>query len=297
MEVKEIWSPWFSRLDPWRGQTLPLERVAWLKMSGIPLHLFDSEDLSVSKVGVLVGSSNRIKEEASLRWRDRTFRVWVEEDQEIWVPDCFDRDDCSEESEMKSSETTPVDCMQVSGTGEKEENQASDAGGEAEEPHAPNGTSPHVDMSPGHVEREKGGAEYVEGTVVDSVNVEGIRFGSKVVGPEAVLGFKCGSGERCNRTKRRGILGPKTTKAQSQSKGNKDRTPDDVRPKKRSRNFEKDDEPGFGFVGFTSRSHSQLDLNTRAQSSETLAADSLSLKGIVIWKLYFGNMAEFLMRN
>ncbi|KAM0017660.1 hypothetical protein Hdeb2414_s0027g00690551 [Helianthus debilis subsp. tardiflorus] len=294
-----IWSPWFSKLDPWRGQTLPLERVAWLKLSGIPIHLFYSEvmgqigelfgkilhvpkffeeeqDLSIARVGVLVGSSNSIKEEVSLRWRDRTFRVWVEEDQEIWVPDCFGRDDCSELLNMKSSETTPDVDMQDSGTGEKEENQPSDAGGEAEEPQAPNVTFPHVDLSPGHVEREKGGAENVQGPVVESFNVEGIRLGSKVVGPEVVMGFKCGSGGRCNRTKRRGVLGLKSTKAQSQSKGNKERSPDDVRPKKRSRNFEKDDEPGFGFVGFTSRTHTQLDLNIRAQSSETLAADSLS---------------------
>ncbi|KAM0058386.1 hypothetical protein Hdeb2414_s0005g00169651 [Helianthus debilis subsp. tardiflorus] len=176
MDLKEIWSPWFSKLDPWRGQTLSLERVAWLKLSGIPLHLFDSEvmgqigesfgkilhvpkffeeeqDLSISRVGVLVGFSYRIKEEVALRWRDRTFRVWVEEDQDIWVPDCFGRDDCSESSNMKSSEKTPDVDMQVSGTGEKEVNQSSDAGGVAEEPQVPNFTFPFVDPAPGQVER------------------------------------------------------------------------------------------------------------------------------------------------
>ncbi|MFS8030183.1 hypothetical protein Hanom_Chr17g01531101 [Helianthus anomalus] len=151
--------------------------------------------------------------------------------------------------------------MQVSGNGEKELTKESGAGGEAEEPHAPNGSSPHVDLSSGHVEREKGGADFV--------NLEGNCFVSKGVGPDAVVGFNCGSGERCKRMKRRGNLGPKSTKAQPQSKGDKEKSPEDARPKKRSRSSEKEDEPGFGFVGFTSRLPSQLDLNTRAQSSES----------------------------
>ncbi|KAJ0754284.1 putative RNA-directed DNA polymerase [Helianthus annuus] len=166
--------------------------------------------------------------------------------------------------------------MQVSGNGEMEATNVSGAGGEAEEPHAPNGSSPHVDLSPGNVEREKGGADHVEGTVVESVNLEGDCLVSKVVGPEVVMGFKGGSGQKCKRIKRRGNLGSKFAKAQPQSKGNKDKSPDDTRPKKRSRNCENEDEPGFGFIGFTSRLPSQLDLNSRAHSTETLAADSLS---------------------
>ncbi|MFS7960534.1 putative RNA recognition motif domain, nucleotide-binding alpha-beta plait domain superfamily [Helianthus anomalus] len=46
-EIKEIWGPWFSKLEPWNGQTLPLERVAWLKLCGIPLHLLDAEVLGM----------------------------------------------------------------------------------------------------------------------------------------------------------------------------------------------------------------------------------------------------------
>ncbi|KAM0049545.1 putative RNA recognition motif domain, nucleotide-binding alpha-beta plait domain superfamily [Helianthus debilis subsp. tardiflorus] len=41
MDAKEVWGPWFSKLDFWSGQSLPLERVAWLKLCGIPLHLLD----------------------------------------------------------------------------------------------------------------------------------------------------------------------------------------------------------------------------------------------------------------
>ncbi|KAM0046305.1 putative RNA recognition motif domain, nucleotide-binding alpha-beta plait domain superfamily [Helianthus debilis subsp. tardiflorus] len=69
---------WFSRLEVWNGQALPFERIAWLKISGVPLHLLSNEvfdsvgrmfgkvvhasfvsstsnDLSVDLVGVLVG--------------------------------------------------------------------------------------------------------------------------------------------------------------------------------------------------------------------------------------------------
>ncbi|KAF5820956.1 putative RNA recognition motif domain, nucleotide-binding alpha-beta plait domain superfamily [Helianthus annuus] len=53
LEHKEVWEPWFSKLDPWSGQTLPLERVAWLKLNGIPLHLFDAAVLG--QVGEIFG--------------------------------------------------------------------------------------------------------------------------------------------------------------------------------------------------------------------------------------------------
>ncbi|KAM0069818.1 hypothetical protein Hdeb2414_s0001g00005991 [Helianthus debilis subsp. tardiflorus] len=53
LSVKNIWEPWFSKLDPWKGQTLPFERVAWLKLTGIPLHLFEGDVLS--QVGAVFG--------------------------------------------------------------------------------------------------------------------------------------------------------------------------------------------------------------------------------------------------
>ncbi|KAJ0763682.1 putative RNA-binding domain superfamily [Helianthus annuus] len=137
MDAKEVWGPWFSKLDYWSGQSLPLERVAWLKLCGIPLHLLDpvvlglvgeafgrllhipkrSEgvlDLSTVRVGVLVGLSGRIKEGVSLKWKDRSFKIWVEEDSDEWVPDCLDRDDESVPEGIPS----PVGDMQDSGSGE-----------------------------------------------------------------------------------------------------------------------------------------------------------------------------------
>ncbi|KAJ0466504.1 hypothetical protein HanPSC8_Chr14g0596811 [Helianthus annuus] len=110
MESKTVWGPWFSMLDVWKGQPLHFERVAWLKLMGIPLHLLESDtlaligetfgmllhvpksfevdhDLLVTRVGVLVGEVNRIKEVVSLKWKDRSFRIWVEEESDNWVPD------------------------------------------------------------------------------------------------------------------------------------------------------------------------------------------------------------------
>ncbi|KAJ0743941.1 hypothetical protein HanPI659440_Chr10g0381751 [Helianthus annuus] len=112
LNSKNIWGPWFSKLEVWDGQALPMERVAWLSLHGIPLHLLEPEvlvqvgelygkvlhypidlhedkDFSVFKIGLLVGEAQRIREVVSLKWKDRTFRIWVEEDQDVWIPDCL----------------------------------------------------------------------------------------------------------------------------------------------------------------------------------------------------------------
>ncbi|KAF5777390.1 hypothetical protein HanXRQr2_Chr12g0535051 [Helianthus annuus] len=96
--AREVWGPWFSKLEVWNGQTLPMERVAWLSLHGIPANLLDhavlgqigdlfgkvlfvptdldaDSDLSVFKIGVLAGEVQRISEVVSLKWRDRNFRI------------------------------------------------------------------------------------------------------------------------------------------------------------------------------------------------------------------------------
>ncbi|KAF5809500.1 hypothetical protein HanXRQr2_Chr04g0157861 [Helianthus annuus] len=112
LEAKKLWDPWFSKIDVWRGQSLHLERVAWLKLSGIPLHLLDTDllsqigalfgkvlhvpkgleeekDLSVCRVGILAGEAIRISEIIKVKWRNRGFRVLVEEELDDWIPDCL----------------------------------------------------------------------------------------------------------------------------------------------------------------------------------------------------------------
>ncbi|KAF5764070.1 putative RNA recognition motif domain, nucleotide-binding alpha-beta plait domain superfamily [Helianthus annuus] len=216
MDAKEVWGPWFSKLDFWSGQTLPLERVAWLKLCGIPLHLLDpvvlglvgesfgkvlhvpklhEEDLDLStvRVGVLVGSSGRIKEEVSLKWKDRSFRIWVEEDSDVWVPDCLDRDDDSESEEVPSPEFSPVVDM-AAGSGEMEGMQSSEFGVPDVESPINDGPIPHLFNSPSRVEREKVADNIFENVEVGAgINVSG-RLGSSLVGPGGNGGFNVGTG-------------------------------------------------------------------------------------------------------
>ncbi|KAJ0538429.1 putative RNA-binding domain superfamily [Helianthus annuus] len=111
LESREIWGPWFTKFEAWGGQSLPLERVAWLRLHGVPLHLLEPDillligelfgkvlhvpkrleedrDLSVNRAGVLAGEAQRIKENVKLKWKNRSYRVWVEEEQDEWIPDC-----------------------------------------------------------------------------------------------------------------------------------------------------------------------------------------------------------------
>ncbi|KAJ0800260.1 hypothetical protein HanPI659440_Chr03g0100971 [Helianthus annuus] len=112
LNSRKVWEPWFSKVDIWDGQSLPMERVAWLKVSGVPLHLFEpgvmesvgslfgkvlhvlkslteEKDLSVTRVAVLAGEATRIREVVKIVWKERVYRVWIEEEQEDWVPDCI----------------------------------------------------------------------------------------------------------------------------------------------------------------------------------------------------------------
>ncbi|MFS7907344.1 hypothetical protein Hanom_Chr01g00070181 [Helianthus anomalus] len=94
-------------------------------------------------------------------------------------------------------------------------------------------------------------------------------------GPQVPGIFKSGSGEKVGRPRRRCALGqrssvPKAHRVVINSPG-------EVRPKKRSRGLTEEEVPGFGFVGFTSRSGTPLDLNSLAPSSESSANVSMHL--------------------
>ncbi|KAJ0624266.1 putative RNA recognition motif domain, nucleotide-binding alpha-beta plait domain superfamily [Helianthus annuus] len=85
---------WFTWVEVWKGQALPFERITWLKITGVPLHLVDNEvfdsigrmfgmvvhasmlskddnDFTFDLVGVLVGDGDRICNSISLKWNDR----------------------------------------------------------------------------------------------------------------------------------------------------------------------------------------------------------------------------------
>ncbi|KAJ0488357.1 hypothetical protein HanHA300_Chr12g0432011 [Helianthus annuus] len=133
---QEVWKKWFSALDLWEGQTLAFERVAWLNVFGVPLHLadnsvfndigrqfgtvvkpaqlsIDDDDLSMACVGVLVGDGKAIKEVVNLKWKDKSYQVWVSEVNDVWIPECMGvvglkNNVSTEESTHQSSEFSPV---------------------------------------------------------------------------------------------------------------------------------------------------------------------------------------------
>ncbi|KAJ0430011.1 putative RNA recognition motif domain, nucleotide-binding alpha-beta plait domain superfamily [Helianthus annuus] len=274
LELKNIWEPWFTKLDPWRGQTLPFERVVWLKLSWIPLHLFEpdvmgqvgglfgkvlhvpnsfeeDQDLSFIRVGVLVGHSSKIEEEVVLKWKSRSFRIRVEEDHEVWVPDCFSRLSDSGSEGFPASDASPADDMHFSGDGVQVEDQVSDGVGVG---HRPAEKSPVCEVPSSHADPPEMYGE----NGYDAANIneerEFLPFITKqgqqksVGGGPEVLGiFISGSGEKVGRPRRRSAMGqrlsvPKTHRVVNSS-------PEEVRPRKRSRGSTEEEVPGFGFVG------------------------------------------------
>ncbi|KAJ0793180.1 putative RNA recognition motif domain, nucleotide-binding alpha-beta plait domain superfamily [Helianthus annuus] len=144
LEAMSVWGPWFLKLEAWSGQSMPSERVAWLKLQGIPLHILEPEviesigelfgkvlhvpknlsedqDLSFMRVGVWAGEGPRLSEQVILKWKDKSFRVWVEEELEEWVPDCLGSGDrCRSEGESSAKSSPVVDMSEYGDQGNEE---------------------------------------------------------------------------------------------------------------------------------------------------------------------------------
>ncbi|KAJ0650599.1 hypothetical protein HanLR1_Chr15g0597571 [Helianthus annuus] len=92
----------FVNVTLWDGQTIDFERVAWVKILGLPIQLFHDEtvnevaalfgkvvqkankvssgsDLSSGYVGIIVNSGVLINGEVSVLWSDKMYSVWVME--------------------------------------------------------------------------------------------------------------------------------------------------------------------------------------------------------------------------
>ncbi|KAM0040904.1 hypothetical protein Hdeb2414_s0011g00359841 [Helianthus debilis subsp. tardiflorus] len=112
---EEVWKECFSKIDIWKGQMLAFERIAWLKIFGVPLKLAinlvfngiggrfgvvvqtaqvskEDDDFSYVCIGVLSGEGGRIKPSLTPKWQDKSIRVWVEEEQREWMPDCLEEE-------------------------------------------------------------------------------------------------------------------------------------------------------------------------------------------------------------
>ncbi|KAM0007637.1 hypothetical protein Hdeb2414_s0027g00689341 [Helianthus debilis subsp. tardiflorus] len=255
LEAKELWGPWFSKLEGWKGQSLPLERVAWLKLCGLPLHLFSSEvmaqvgelfgkvlhvpkgveedqDLSVCRVGVLLGEAIRVIEGVSISWKDKLFRIWVEEDPEDWTPDWFGVAGSPELVEGSPMVSSPVININRFETWGNEESLHGDCG-EGAIKSVGDGVSPHARGSPGLLDRDDVGV--VEEVRSDPVQVDNSDTRPKVVGPVEAWNFLSGSGEGKKKPSWRRRSGSVSKKAQSSSFHGKEELSGDARPKKRPR--------------------------------------------------------------
>ncbi|KAK1424777.1 hypothetical protein QVD17_20115 [Tagetes erecta] len=108
------WGNWFSKIEPWRGQSIPYERIAWLRIHGVPPHLWnpvvfnkigssygrllqtaeanwDDANFSYECVGVLVNSGTPINDDFILKWCKKSFRCWTNEVPVDWKPNCIDK--------------------------------------------------------------------------------------------------------------------------------------------------------------------------------------------------------------
>ncbi|KAM0055854.1 hypothetical protein Hdeb2414_s0006g00210971 [Helianthus debilis subsp. tardiflorus] len=101
-----LWSSVIAEAVLWRGQNLIYNRLVWLTIEGVPIHLRDNRlfDRIGARFGTVVGGSEfswtlsdnscgrcwllveegcRINEEISVTWSGNSYRVWVYEDQNL----------------------------------------------------------------------------------------------------------------------------------------------------------------------------------------------------------------------
>ncbi|KAJ0800466.1 hypothetical protein HanPI659440_Chr03g0103351 [Helianthus annuus] len=104
----------FGSVSIWEGQVVSFERLAWLRVYGLPLCLMDNQvlnevgsffgtvvkcsqvertdvDVSFHYIGILVGSGNHIHDRIFIKWRGKTIKVWVKEDAKEWLVDFVDK--------------------------------------------------------------------------------------------------------------------------------------------------------------------------------------------------------------
>ncbi|MFS7997684.1 putative RNA-directed DNA polymerase [Helianthus anomalus] len=108
----------FSRFSVWNGEDLPVDRVATLRVTGVPVLLKDNSlfDRIGNLFGRVVQGSNfswqRIDEPVVIQWKERRFVVWVTESIELWSPDSEDGlslEDSSSDSDNDGDEVPVFD--------------------------------------------------------------------------------------------------------------------------------------------------------------------------------------------
>ncbi|MFS7952644.1 putative RNA recognition motif domain, nucleotide-binding alpha-beta plait domain superfamily [Helianthus anomalus] len=86
LENRSQWGEWFSFLDDWTGQSLSFEGIAWLRIYGVPPHLNDG-NWTYDYIGVLKEDGFLINDKITIKWKDKSFRCCVVEEQGDWLSD------------------------------------------------------------------------------------------------------------------------------------------------------------------------------------------------------------------
>ncbi|KAJ0844803.1 putative RNA recognition motif domain, nucleotide-binding alpha-beta plait domain superfamily [Helianthus annuus] len=107
---RETWEEIFSEVWEWKGEQIKFERLAWIKIVGIPVMLWSREtgekigetvgkvvyqdkmnvnsgSLNEVRLGVIVDSGKEIKEEVDIVFRGQKYTVWISELSGMWEPE------------------------------------------------------------------------------------------------------------------------------------------------------------------------------------------------------------------
>ncbi|MFS8003780.1 hypothetical protein Hanom_Chr13g01217931 [Helianthus anomalus] len=81
MDSSEIWKGCLDKKDRWERKVVCYERIAWVKIHGVPFYL------PLNPVFNVIGSRfGKIK----LSWKGEPFSIWLEEERGDWIPECIE---------------------------------------------------------------------------------------------------------------------------------------------------------------------------------------------------------------
>ncbi|KAD3337594.1 hypothetical protein E3N88_33114 [Mikania micrantha] len=104
------WKKVFKNLELWKGESPSFDRIAWVKVMGVPLHLWDykifdqiaknygqiiapafnfesKSDVSEGWFCVLTKSRRRIEESRWISFQNQKFEIGLQEESRSWIPD------------------------------------------------------------------------------------------------------------------------------------------------------------------------------------------------------------------
>ncbi|MFS7967884.1 hypothetical protein Hanom_Chr09g00791031 [Helianthus anomalus] len=110
VSFKESWEELFSDEKEWKGGPEKFERLAWVKIIGIPIMLrnkevvekigktigkivfmernnMNSRNLNETRMGIIVNNGKEIREEVKLKYREQEFIIWILELSGMWAPE------------------------------------------------------------------------------------------------------------------------------------------------------------------------------------------------------------------